>query len=139
MGGGMFGKRMLRLGWKRVGAAIGLLLGLVLLFLLLDGDWVFGCVVREGTGWSCPGCGSLRAVVAALDGEWFQSLSLNALAVPLGLLAAYSLASVVLRELFGCCWFRLPRSKFFWICLSLVVVGFGVLRNWPGFPFPLAE
>lgn len=132
--------RMAWLDWKRVGAVMGLLLGLVLLlFLGLDGGWFFGCVVREVTGWSCPGCGGLRAIAAALGGDWFRSLSLNALALPLGLLAGYSLASVVLREVFGCCWFRLPRSKVFWICLSLVVVGFGVLRNWPGFPFPLED
>ena len=128
-----------QLDWKQVGAAMGVLLTLALLFFGLDGGWFFGCVIREVTGWSCPGCGGLRAIAAALGGEWLRSLSLNALTVPLGLLAGYSLASIVLKGLFGRCWLPLPRSKVFWILLSMVVFGFGVFRNLQGFPFPLAD
>ena len=35
------------------------------------------CIFRDLTGWSCPGCGSQRALHALLDGEPLKAWSYN--------------------------------------------------------------
>lgn len=32
-----------------------------------------GCIFKEMTGYNCPGCGGTRAVIALLQGHFFQS------------------------------------------------------------------
>ena len=99
--------------------------------------WFPHCAFRQVTGLPCPGCGGSRAIHAAMNGDFASSISLNILALPLGLLAAYALARVAAESLLPWRWPQLPRTKAFWFGLTLVVVVFGVVRNLPGFPFPL--
>lgn len=120
---------MVRLDWNRVVGAMGLLLGLVLLFFRLDGGWFFGCVVQEVTGWSCPGCGGLRAVAAALGGDWFRSLSLNALALFRFVGEIFAGFSCFER----CVWVLLVSVAAFKGFLDLFVSGCGWVRGFAEF------
>jgi hypothetical protein len=79
------------------------------------------CPVFALTGWKCPGCGTARALHAALHGRFAEALRLNA-ALPAALaLVAYAVAFPR----------RARRPVFAWAVLALVL-GWGVLRNVAG-------
>jgi hypothetical protein len=103
-----------------------------------ESPWFPGCRFRDATGLACPGCGGTRAVHAALNGRIAQSISLNVIAIPLLLLAVYPFVRFAAKGIFAWNWWPLPRAKAFWIVLATIVIGFGIVRNLPGFPFPLA-
>lgn len=94
-------------------AALGLLLGAA-----AAAGWAPGCPVRSWTGLKCPGCGSGRAMAALMGGDLPGAFYWNALLFPLvALLLAAGL-----------------RQRWSWrnlLAVSLVVLGFGVLRNLP--------
>lgn len=78
--------------WRAVAVACAVLLplGLAALYLLDPaGTPAFPrCPVFSLTGWKCPGCGTARALHAALHGRFAEALRLNAaLPVVLALLA----------------------------------------------------
>ena len=76
------------------------------------------CPVFALTGWKCPGCGTARALHAALHGRFADALRLNA-ALPAALaLVAFAVAFPR----------RALRPAFAWTVLALVV-GWGVARN----------
>ena len=76
------------------------------------------CPVFALTGWRCPGCGTSRALHAALHGRLADALRLNA-ALPVALaLVAYALAFPR----------RALRPAFAWTVLALVLA-WGVARN----------
>ena len=101
------------------GAALAAL-ALAALFLL-DPEETSGfprCPVFALTGWKCPGCGTARALHAALHGRFADALRLNA-ALPIALAL---LALCVARP-------RLARRPAFaWTVLALVLA-WGVARN----------
>lgn len=85
------------------------------------------CGFRQLTGLSCPGCGTQRALHAALHGHWAEAVAYNGLllvAVP------YALLLVGLR-----CWPRHRRlyerlTSFRAGCLyAFVALAWGVVRN----------
>jgi hypothetical protein len=93
--------------------------------------WFPSCPFRALTGWSCPFCGSLRALHAFLRGAPRIALALNPLAT-VGLV--FSLIALLhdavrpgrparFQQLTGLCF----SGRGF-----AVVVAFGVLRNLPG-------
>ena len=47
------------------------------MFNPIDYGWMPRCVVKQLTGLSCPGCGLLRAVHAALHGRFSEAVSYN--------------------------------------------------------------
>ncbi|KAB2836195.1 DUF2752 domain-containing protein [bacterium] len=58
---------------------------------LLPSAWIEGlplCMIREATGWDCPGCGLSRAFLAMFHGHWRQAFQLNALAPVIALYLA---------------------------------------------------
>jgi hypothetical protein len=91
------------------------------------------CLFHAFTGLYCPGCGLTRALHALVHGDLARMVAMNALLplllVALPLLAVHgwgyrlALPRPVLRTLL---------SAPFWIGL---VIGFGVLRNLPWWPF----
>jgi hypothetical protein len=91
------------------------------------------CLFHLFTGLYCPGCGLTRALHALVHGDLARMMAMNALLplllVALPLLALHgwgyrlALPRPVLRPLLGA-----P----FWIG---VILGFGVLRNLPWWPF----
>lgn len=94
------------------------------------------CRLHEATGLHCPGCGGTRCLRALADGNLDAALNSNLLLVGLGLVAALLLLLLCLREWTGRP--RLPgvRSWHAWLLVGLVV-GFGILRNLPQWPFHL--
>ena len=111
--------------WRAVMVACAVLLpvGIAALFFL-DPEETSGfprCPVFALTGWKCPGCGTARALHAALHGRFADALRLNA-ALPVALaLVAYAVAFPR----------RALRPAFAWTVLALVLA-WGVARNMLG-------
>ena len=108
--------------WRVVALACAILLplGIAALFFL-DPEETSGfprCPVFALSGWKCPGCGTARALHAALHGRFADALRFNA-ALPAALAL---LALCVARP-------RLARRPAFaWTVLALVLA-WGVARN----------
>ncbi|MBC8003272.1 MAG: DUF2752 domain-containing protein [Opitutaceae bacterium] len=125
--------------WAALGA-----LGLVIAAFLLHRSgpsglpWWHGCVFHQLTGLNCPGCGMTRAAYAMLHGRVGEAFRFN----PLGmvLLPVASLGAGI--EIVG--WirgkplpFRLRAGvKGAWVIVA-IIIGFGILRNLPWWPFTL--
>ena len=95
------------------------------------------CPVHYLTGWYCPGCGSLRAIHQLLHGELRAAWALNPLTVLLLPFLTYGLASEALLALGGK---PLPQPflRANWIrALCVAILLFGIVRNFPVFPFEL--
>lgn len=85
----MIGSTHRRYGWV-------LLLGALYVWSVGQGWLEYGCPFRRLTGYPCPGCGTTRAVILALKGEWLGSLRAN----PYGLLLLLLGALLMLWILF---------------------------------------
>lgn len=99
-----------------------------------------GCLFRYATGCHCPGCGGTRAFYHFLHGEIAASWRMNPLFLTgLGL----GVAALALRLARrpdpdggpGSAGFQV-RSWMGWLALG-GIIGFGVLRNLPWWPFTL--
>ena len=118
---------------------IGVLFPLAVLGTVLyarSGSSAIRCVFHELTGLYCPGCGSTRAIRAALRGRFGEAFGFNPLLLPLGVPAL----AVVIYEYFRLVFPRLglrpvvlPR----WLesFLLILILAFWVLRNLPAFSF----
>jgi len=90
------------------------------------------CPFRALTGLWCPFCGGTRAVWAAAHGDFRLMIHANALMPAVGLLLAWKWLSW-LGQSTG--WWRLPvpGGRGFGVAVAVVLIGFAVLRNLPGF------
>jgi hypothetical protein len=125
-------------GWP-TGLVLGLALltaaGLALLFLFDPARHAFYpvCLFKKMTGYDCPGCGGLRALHQLLRGEVWCAFQLNAMVVvALPLLGAWAVQAWATGSRGSCR--KAPVWIAAWVALA-VVVGFGVLRNLPLWPF----
>ena len=84
------------------------------------------CPLHSLTGLYCPGCGSLRALHQLLHGHLARAFALN----PLLVISLPLLAFLRLRPAL------LYRPWFAWSCFA-VLLGYGILRNLPWWPFVL--
>ncbi len=122
-----------------VGMILSSLTGLVLLRFYDPAHSVIfpPCPVRYFTGLYCPGCGSLRALHALLHGDLRQAWTMNPLAVILLPFIAYGLGKELHAQITG----RRPAGTVlparFIQALCVVIVLFGILRNFPLYPFNL--
>ena len=95
------------------------------------------CPVRYLTGFYCPGCGSLRALHALLDGDLRRAWAMNPFTVTMLPFVCYGLVSYMLLALRGR---GLPQVVLpaNWIrAFAIAVVLYGVARNLPMHPFNL--
>lgn len=98
------------------------------------------CVFHDLTGLHCPGCGSLRAIQQLLHGNLLAALRMNVLAVTLlpVMLAYIGISAIASWRGTTIPWRRprwVPAGWRWWIVA--LVIGFGVLRNVPYWPFEL--
>jgi Protein of unknown function (DUF2752) len=92
------------------------------------------CYFRAFTGWDCPGCGGLRAAHQLLHGEVRAAFTLNPLLVLALPLLGYFAVRFLLARFLGR---QLPQpfrsGHWIWVA-AVVVVAFGVARNFPWWP-----
>lgn len=123
-----------RIGLVATGAA-ALGLGLLLLFSFnpADGGFFPRCAFHTLSGLNCPGCGGQRALHHLLHGNFAAALRSNALLLALLPLAGWQLVAAVRRrrdDRRAPGWFQ--HHLWAW-ALATTVIGFGVVRNLPGF------
>lgn len=103
------------------------------------GSFYPSCTFREATGFYCTGCGSSRAAHALVHLDLAKALRMN----PLFVILVPLLSVVIAME--GAAWllgkrYRGPRLRFrpgvAW-SIPIVIFGFWILRNIPGWPFSL--
>ena len=119
------------------GMAIAAILGLLLIHRYDPAQHAFypRCQFHEVTGWHCPGCGTLRGLHSAAQGDLLGAVRRNALVfgvAPLALVAGgwYGRRSATgTRRWVGAAWMV-------WAAL-IVTLLFGILRNLPFPPFSL--
>jgi len=114
-----------------------LLAGSVYLYVFEPGKTGFFpiCLFRALTGFTCPGCGSTRAMHQILHGHFIAAFMLNPLlllAIPFLLFALLRYSIVVMRG--GIPKHNaLPASSIY--ALFVIVVSFWIFRNTPFYPF----
>ncbi len=109
----------------------------VCLLLFEPGRWGFYpvCPFRALTGFTCPGCGSTRALYHLVHGELTAAFQLNPLLIvslPLLLYALIRHTNIVLRgqPIRG----NTLHPKYIWALFSIILF-FWVFRNTPFYPF----
>jgi hypothetical protein len=114
-----------------------LLAGAVYLFVFEPGKSGFfpACPFRLLTGFTCPGCGSTRAMHQILHGHFATAFMLNPLfllAIPFLLFALLRYSVIVMRG-------GVPRPNAlpapFIYALFVIIVSFWIFRNTPFYPF----
>jgi hypothetical protein len=94
------------------------------------------CQFYSFTGLHCPGCGTTRALNAALNGRIEQALAYNFLAFIVLPVVGWSLfQSLQTWYLHGRATQISSFSRLLTRLLVILVLAFGVLRNLPWFPF----
>ncbi len=84
-------------------------------------------------GWSCPGCGTLRAVHQLTHGNLAAAWRLNPLAVALAPVAFWLGLRELAWQVSGKKWPGLVTRPIFGWALAAILVLFGIARNLPGF------
>lgn len=111
--------------------------GLAYLFFFEPGKSGFfpGCPFRLLTGFTCPGCGTTRALHQILHGHFDTAFTLNPLlllAIPFLLLALIRYSVIVLRG-------GVPRPNAlpapYIYAIFFIILSFWIFRNTPYYPF----
>jgi hypothetical protein len=114
-----------------------LLAGAAYLFVFEPGKTGFfpACPFRWLTGFTCPGCGTTRALHQILHGHFAAAFMLNPLlllAIPFLLFALLRYSVIVMRG-------SVPRPNAlpapFIYAIFVVIVSFWIFRNTPFYPF----
>ena len=114
-----------------------LLAGAAYLFFFEPGKTGFfpGCPFRLLTGFTCPGCGTTRALHQILHGHFLTAFTLNPLlllAIPFVLFALVRYSVIVLRG-------GVPRPNAlpapYIYAIFFIILSFWVFRNTPFYPF----
>jgi len=86
------------------------------------------CAFHVLTGWSCPGCGSQRAIHALLNGDLHAAWGYNAMMVAfIPVVSVMMLASLVRLRRPG--FYNFVNSRWIIWAVFLIVVGWGIARN----------
>ena len=122
--------------WKWSLAGAGALGALALLYFVPPDKFPFypRCLLFVFTGWSCPGCGGLRAMHSLLHGDFPRAFQLNPLVVcllPVGIIA---LSTSIRRRIRGeSIATQGPlKPRWLWLLFGLGLL-FALLRNLPMF------
>ena len=119
--------------WVGLATAAGLA-GVMFFFNPAEHGFFPRCYFRAVTGWDCPGCGGLRAAHQLLHGEVRAAFARNPLLVLALPLVGYFAVVFLLARVTGQ---KLPQpfrsAHWIWVA-AVVVVAFGVARNFPWWP-----
>ncbi len=95
------------------------------------------CPLHALTGLNCPGCGLTRGFHALFRGDILGALHFNALLPVYFFVFVYLFAALVLLAVKGRALnFNIFSPRFVWSFFTIALV-FGVVRNFPVFPFTL--
>lgn len=100
-------------------------------------SYVPACPVLSLTGYACPGCGMTRGLHSLFHGDVISAIDFNALIPFATLVVAYGFLSLVLYAIRGR---GLPMGMvkpIYLIVVLVVLIGFGILRNIPVYPFTI--
>jgi hypothetical protein len=95
------------------------------------------CTVRRLTGLYCPGCGGTRCAGRLLEGDIAGAFTMNAVVVILAAVVAVLLTMAVIREWKGHAQPLPLLPPWFAWGVTVLVLGFGLVRNLPWWPFTL--
>lgn len=94
-----------------------------------------GCPFRFLTGFTCPGCGTTRALHQILHGDFYTAFTLNPLlllAIPFALFALIRYTVIAMRG-------SVPRGNSlpapYIYAIFFVILSFWIFRNTPFYPF----
>lgn len=115
---------------------IACLAGLIYLFYhikTVEADTFRACIIKSVTGYSCPSCGTTRAVNLLLQGRFIESVVLN----PFGIVVAiimiifpiWILIDIILKKETFYFWYKKAEGAIRkpWLASILIVL---VLLNW---------
>ena len=95
------------------------------------------CPFRTLTGLNCPGCGATRGLHQLLHGHFIAAFELNPLMFLLLPMLGYALIAYTRSAITG---HPMPQfslaPKYGWL-LTVLILGFWVVRNTSVYPFPL--
>lgn len=120
-----------------VGIWLLIIAGAAYLFFFEPGKSGFfpGCPFRFLTGFTCPGCGTTRALHQILHGHFYAAFTLNPLlflALPFALFALLRYSMIVIRG-------GMPRGNSlpapYIYAIFFVILSFWIFRNTPFYPF----
>lgn len=98
------------------------------------------CPFHALTGLNCPGCGATRGIHALLNGDILTALHFNAMLVIFVPIAGYILFKLLSIGFRGRS-FSIPQNPrimlFSLVSLLILLIGFGIVRNLPFYPFNL--
>jgi hypothetical protein len=108
--------------------------GTAVLFLFDPAQYGFypRCPLHELTGWSCAGCGTLRAVHQLTHGHFAQAWRLNPFTVALIPVGLWLGLREMAWQFFGKRWPGVVTRPLFGWALVAILVLFGIVRNVPG-------
>jgi len=95
------------------------------------------CPLLALTGFACPGCGLTRGFHALFQGDIVTAIDFNALIPVWVVIFGYVFVSMVLLAARGRGLSMWPIKPTFLGTFIIVLVGFGVLRNLPVYPFTI--
>lgn len=92
---------------------------------------ILKCPFHSLTGWHCPGCGSQRAIIAGIEGNFVKAMGYNPLLLFGLLIAAYHQSIVIFNFYTKKNTYNLIYHPKFPIVVAAIVLLFWVLRNLP--------
>lgn len=111
---------------KHKGIIIVLILGILYYLARVLWGIKIPCIFHEITGFYCPGCGVTRMIESLVHGEFYQAFRYNPLVFGLLILGClFWLVKLKYRDL------KIPNGVVY--VLLGITIGFGILRNIPGF------
>jgi hypothetical protein len=105
------------------------------LFLFDPAHYAFypQCPLHQLTGWSCPGCGTLRAVHQLAHGNFAAAWRLNPVTVSLMPFGIWLGLRELVWQFYGVRWPGVVTRPAFGWAVAAILLLFGIVRNLPGF------
>ena len=121
-------------------AAVWLLMALAATYVFIFEPGKSGffpvCPFRALTGFTCPGCGTTRALHHLLHGDFWSAFQLNPFTMIMLPIMLYVMASHTYSVVRGAPLKQKPlNANYIWL-LFVVVLSFWIFRNTSLYPFP---